>query len=59
MQVADFYVQSEGAVQMDIANMTFAALPVMVVLMMGVVIVLLAVAFRSVAESVTALTVTL
>jgi len=46
-EVGTWYVEGEGPNQMDVANKTFAALPFMIGLMMAVVLVLIAVAFRS------------
>jgi len=46
--VGTWYITGEGAIQMDVANETFAALPTMIAAMMCVVLVLIALAFRSV-----------
>jgi uncharacterized membrane protein YdfJ with MMPL/SSD domain len=47
-KVASWYVQGTGPIQMDASNLTFERLPLMVGLMMSVVFVVMALAFRSI-----------
>jgi uncharacterized membrane protein YdfJ with MMPL/SSD domain len=46
--IASWYVCGEGATQMDAADVTFAAFPTMIALMMGIVTVLIGLSFKSV-----------
>lgn len=46
--VGEWYVSGEGPNQMDLANATFSTFPLMIALMMGVVMIVIGVAFGSV-----------
>jgi predicted RND superfamily exporter protein len=49
--IASWYIFGQAPVQMDVSNATFARLPFMILLMMGIVLVVMAVAFKSVVAS--------
>jgi uncharacterized membrane protein YdfJ with MMPL/SSD domain len=52
--VAQWYVYGVGPIQMDVANLTFSRLPLMVGVMMAIVFIVIAVSFKSVVAPVRA-----